>query len=464
MTYNYEIDKLQYLIIGQQGENNATEIVIDMSSWADDLVARGYDNPCFHLLFLPYNRTVPVVTSTVYDAELKTLTWTITSQVTAYAGMGYVEVRALNYPDNGLLKKSRVIPTTVSASVTGVEGGVPPAPYDDWLNSILALINQLNNALNGAVTEYAVSTGFLTHPESGWSETMPDLVTNKGKYLWSRTTISWSTGGQSKLYNVSYIAMDASGAVTAINGYDGNVVLDGSDIKISRTESDSPTVAAVIAALQASSEAQATAISTVESAVQSLDAEDIAYDRTGSTSTDVRAALDEISDDIEEKVKILPLVNSAPASPDAPDPSDYLVVGEGDASGVTRRPIENVLTAANLLAASGGYVVKRTDIITLTRASYEVNKAVTTSDNASLRIRRGWYTAEIPFNETDIPIAVEGATMMAWLHYEQPAFTWHVTSFNRRLYVQLPFTQMYTSNATTPSETILAQVVYLAAT
>lgn len=293
---------------------------------------------------------------------------------------------------------------------------------------------------------------------------MPDLVTNKGKYLWSRTTISWSTGGQSKLYNVSYIAMDASGAVTAINGYDGNVVLDGSDIKISRTESDSPTVAAVIAALQASSEAQATAISTVESAVQSLDAEDIAYDRTGSTSTDVRAALDEISDDIEEKVKILPLVNSAPTSPAAPDSSDYLVVGAGDASAVTRRPIENVLSAANLLATSGGYVVKRTDVIALTRSGYELNKAVTTSDNASLRIRRGWYTGEINFNENDIPIAVEGATMMAWLHYEQPAFSWHVTSFYRRLYVQIPFTQMYTSNAVTPSETILARVVYLAAT
>lgn len=296
MTYNYEIDKLQYLAIGQQGESNATEIVIDMTSWVDELEEMGYTNPCFHLLFLPYNQTVPVVTSTLYDEEAKTLTWTITSQVTAYAGMGYTEVRALNHPDNGLLKKSRVIPTTISASVTGVEGGVPPAPYDDWLNSILVLINQLNSALNGATTEYAISESYQSYPGTGWSTTMPDLVANKGKYLWTRTTISWSTGGQSELRNVSYIASDADGAIANVNGYTSNIVtLDGRDLKVNRAEQDSPTLTAAIEAIQTAKAEQDETISDIQDDIQTLeayDASDILYDKTMVSSPTIKSVLD----------------------------------------------------------------------------------------------------------------------------------------------------------------------------
>lgn len=249
-TVRYEIDKLQYLVIGQQGENNATTIEIDMDSWVQDLKGRGYDNPCFHLLFMPYNQTVPLTTNTTYDPDTKILSWVVTDSDTAFAGQGYTEIRGLNHPDNGLLKKSQVIPTTVNTSVTGVEGGTPPAPYDDWVNNILELITQLNNALNGATVEYAISENYSSVPVTGWQSMMPDLVSNKGKYLWTRTTISWSTGGVTQLHNVSYIATDASGAVQKVNGYEGNVVLDGADIKMNRSITGSPTLKASIEALQ----------------------------------------------------------------------------------------------------------------------------------------------------------------------------------------------------------------------
>jgi len=279
-SVDYEIEKLQYLTIGQQGESNATQINIDMSAWVEELSEMGYDNPVFHLLFLPYNAVVPLTTNTSYDADTKILTWTVTDSDTAHTGLGYTEIRALNHPDNGLLKKSRVIPTTVNTSVTGVEGGVPPAPYDDWLNSILILIGQLNNALNGAVTTYAISDSYDQAPETGWSAEMPDLVTNKGKYLWSKTTISWSTGGQSELYNISYIATDASGVVTKVNGYEGNVVLDGKDLLVDRLAAGSQTIAAAIASLAATDQAITTQMNT------KLDAAKIVYSSaapTGST-------------------------------------------------------------------------------------------------------------------------------------------------------------------------------------
>lgn len=230
-TYNFEIDKLQYLTIGQQGENNATDIVIDMTSWVDDMVLRGYENPCFHLLFLPYNETVPLTTNTTYDADTHLLTWTITSAVTARDGLGYTEIRAMNHPDNGLLKKSLTIPTTVNSSVTGVEGGTPPAPYDDWMNNILILINQLNNALSNATSYYAISTSATARPDdSTFVDTMPDLSLNKGKYLWTMTKITWSTGATSNLYAVAYLAVDGSGAVTNVNGMAGTIVLDGRNL------------------------------------------------------------------------------------------------------------------------------------------------------------------------------------------------------------------------------------------
>ena len=278
-SVDYEIEKLQYLTIGQQGESNATQINIDMSAWVEELSEMGYDNPVFHLLFMPYNAVVPLTTNTSYDADTKILTWTVTDSDTAHTGLGYTEIRALNHPDNGLLKKSSVIPTTVNTSVTGVEGGVPPAPYDDWLNSILILIGQLNNALNGAVTSYALSNSYTEAPTTGWSETMPDLVTNKGKYLWSKTTINWSTGGQSELYNISYIALDTQGAVVRVNGYDGNVVLDGGDIQVNRLTTGSPTLAAAIDSLTAADQAITSQVNT------KLDAAKIVYSSTAPTGS-----------------------------------------------------------------------------------------------------------------------------------------------------------------------------------
>jgi hypothetical protein len=251
--------------------------------------------------------------------------------------------------------------------------------------------------------------------------------------------------------------------VTAINGYDGNVVLDGSDIKISRTDSDSPTVAAVIAALQVSSEAQATAISTVESAVQSLDAGDIAYDRTGSTSTNVRQELDAVNDAIED-INLVRMFYSPSVSTDAPSGTDQLLVGTSSFPlQLTRRAFSDVLSAASIFGVTGGRVVKTTQV-TLTRLPYEFNKAVPTSDNASIRIRRGMYSGEIgSFNIADIPIAIVSISGNAWMHYELPVFD-RVAGSVTRLTVQVPFTQMYVSSGVTPAETITAQIAYLAAT
>ena len=256
MDYEFEVNKLQYLDIGQEGETGATRILIDMKEWVDELNEYGYEDPCCHVLFKPYNQNVPVEVGS-WNSETGILTWLVTTAATAVAGLGYTEIRAFNHQTDGLLKKSKVIPTTVHPSVSGVEGGIPPAPYDDWLNQILILEDNLNNALSNVTREYIIvqpeNYSVIPADSAGWSETMPDLAANKGKYLWTRTVITWSTGSSTKMYNISYIASDAQGVIASINGYADNVVvLDGADIKMARGVTGSPTLKAAIEALQTS--------------------------------------------------------------------------------------------------------------------------------------------------------------------------------------------------------------------
>lgn len=133
----YLIEKLQYLMIGTQGENDAVEIKIDMTSWVEELRER-YPNLTFHVLFKPYNSSTYFPVVSTYDADTHILTWTVTLSSTLTEGVGYTEIRALDVPTTGLVKKSRIIPTTVESSVSGVEGGTVPAPYEDWENLVLS--------------------------------------------------------------------------------------------------------------------------------------------------------------------------------------------------------------------------------------------------------------------------------------------------------------------------------------
>lgn len=123
----YEIDKVSYLHIGQQGENEAVTIELDMTSWADE-----HPDASFAILFKPYNEDQPSPVLTTYDEPV--LTWVVGSSVTQNVGVGYTEIRA--FSAGGLIKKSKVIPTSVEYSVSGDSSVTPPA-YADWVNNVL---------------------------------------------------------------------------------------------------------------------------------------------------------------------------------------------------------------------------------------------------------------------------------------------------------------------------------------
>ena len=142
------IEKVYSIRLAVQGENATTPIEIDMTTWAEE-----FPNASFYILFKPYNTTdvVPVITEYV-DHILR---WVPTIVNTAIAGVGYTEVRAID-SDTGLIKKSRIIPTSVENSVSGYDGIEPPSPATDWVNAVLESKNAAENAANTAIAQTGI--------------------------------------------------------------------------------------------------------------------------------------------------------------------------------------------------------------------------------------------------------------------------------------------------------------------
>lgn len=70
--------------------------------------------------------------------------------------------------------------------------------------------------ITSTVIDYAISTSGTKAPTSGWNSTIPTLVNNR--YLWTRTTITYTDSSTSVVYSVSYKASDG------VNGQDAIVM------------------------------------------------------------------------------------------------------------------------------------------------------------------------------------------------------------------------------------------------
>lgn len=77
---------------------------------------------------------------------------------------------------------------------------------------------------------YAVSDSYTSPPASGSSSWKTTPAPVKGKYLWCRTTTTWSNNTTTISYSVAYIGSDGSGAVNSVNNKAGDVVLGAADI------------------------------------------------------------------------------------------------------------------------------------------------------------------------------------------------------------------------------------------
>lgn len=81
-------------------------------------------------------------------------------------------------------------------------------------------------------TSYMVSDSGTIVPSGSWVADVPNVP--QGKYLWTRTVLTFNTGNPVTSYSVSRMGLDGSGAVSSVNGKDpdptGNVRVNAEDI------------------------------------------------------------------------------------------------------------------------------------------------------------------------------------------------------------------------------------------
>ena len=122
----YDIKCLPLIYLGRQGENLARTVEIDVGAMLD-----AYPGASIGLVFQRAGETELYIGATTLAETV--LSWPISAAVTANAGRGKIEVRAML---GDVLAKSVTAPTQVDASLSGA-GSTPPAPEEDWIDDVL---------------------------------------------------------------------------------------------------------------------------------------------------------------------------------------------------------------------------------------------------------------------------------------------------------------------------------------
>ena len=101
-----KINELSMIYLGNQGENLARTIQIDMNDW---LV--GHPNAGVHVWHKPNGINEAYLTGATLDRETGILIWAPVSSDTAYAGEGLAKIHLM---ENGVLKKHKEVRTEVT--------------------------------------------------------------------------------------------------------------------------------------------------------------------------------------------------------------------------------------------------------------------------------------------------------------------------------------------------------------
>lgn len=114
------------ILLGRRGENEATEIVFDVSQ----LIAT-YGNGTAQLAAKLPNSSTPYPVSVTQDGN--TVTWVVTNADTQTVGNGACEL--FWYVGETLAKS--IVYTTVVLRDIGDVGDTPPDPYETWVEQVL---------------------------------------------------------------------------------------------------------------------------------------------------------------------------------------------------------------------------------------------------------------------------------------------------------------------------------------
>lgn len=135
----YDIKCLPLIYLGRQGENLARTVEIDVGAMLD-----AYPGASIGLVFQRAGETELYIGATTLGGTV--LSWPISAAVTANAGRGKIEVRAML---GDVLAKSVTASTQVDVSLSGA-GSTPPDPEEDWIDDVLQAASEAKQSAASA--------------------------------------------------------------------------------------------------------------------------------------------------------------------------------------------------------------------------------------------------------------------------------------------------------------------------
>lgn len=209
------------IVIGRRGENEATEVVFDVSA----LVSTYGDGTAVLLAKRPNDTTAYPVT---VEQDGSTVTWTVSDTDTAYRGSGECEL--FWYVDNTLAKS--VVYGTVIGKDIGEATEEPPDAYESWVEQLTTLgATTAQNATDAAqsASDAAASAAEITGM-TAQAETLPAGSEASASYADGVLTLGIPRGADG--YSPSITVTDITGGhrvtITDASGTHTFDVMDGS--------------------------------------------------------------------------------------------------------------------------------------------------------------------------------------------------------------------------------------------
>ena len=133
-----DVNALDIVWLGRQGENDTRQVEIDCSEWLTQLPG------CELMIAAKRNGEDALYLPTVSAAD-GVITWPVLSQDTLKAGYGQAEVRAML---SGKIKKSKIFRTQVDRALDGPEGQAGTLP--DWVDEVRGAVAEAEQAAQNA--------------------------------------------------------------------------------------------------------------------------------------------------------------------------------------------------------------------------------------------------------------------------------------------------------------------------
>ena len=179
--------------------------------------------------------TDPVVdTYTITFADTTTTTFQVTNGVKGDQGVqAYVYIK---YSNRDPIADSDLTDTPSDwMGICSTTAATAPTAYGDysWYQIKGAQGDPGNDVtISSTSVQYQAWTSGTQYPTGTWLDNPPAVT--PGNYLWTRTIVNYSDGGQTVSYSSARWGMDGSGAVGSVNNQlpdqDGNVTITASDV------------------------------------------------------------------------------------------------------------------------------------------------------------------------------------------------------------------------------------------